>query len=269
MTSASSRTCRPGSTRAASTENSIRSSTTGRVSSAPWRSRSARPSSATGAITRTCCPGNRRHRRLARRAISRRCEDRGPHFRNGRHEMNRRLMVLTLMILAAAMARLVPHPPNMTPIGAMALFGGACFLDRRMAYLLPMAAMLLSDLVLGFTHYGLWRLLAIQPVVYACILATTAIGQFIAGSSVGVAGGRGGAGGVAPVLRGHEFRRLGRRAWIPDDGRGPRGVLSSGYPVLPQHPRRRRRLHRDPVRRAGHPGESPGVDAPEARSVPA
>jgi hypothetical protein len=94
--------------------------------------------------------------------------------------MNIRLIVLTLMMLAAAMARLVPHPPNMTPIGAMALFGGACFLDRRMAYLLPIAAMLLSDLVLGMTHYGLWRLLAIQPIVYACILASTAIGRLIA-----------------------------------------------------------------------------------------
>jgi hypothetical protein len=89
-------------------------------------------------------------------------------------------MVLTLMILAAAMARLAPHPPNLTPIGAMALFGGACFLNRKAAYLLPIGAMLLSDLVLGFTHYGLWRLVAIQPVVYACILASTAIGRLIA-----------------------------------------------------------------------------------------
>jgi hypothetical protein len=94
--------------------------------------------------------------------------------------MNGRLIVLTVMVLAAAMARLVPHPPNLTPIGAMALFGGACFVDRKAAYLLPMAAMLLSDLVLGFMHYGLWRLVAIQPVVYGCILASTAIGHLIA-----------------------------------------------------------------------------------------
>ncbi len=62
----------------------------------------------------------------------------------------------------------------------MALFGGACFVSRRMAYLLPIAAMLLSDVVLGSTRYSLWSLLAIQPVVYACILATTALGQCIA-----------------------------------------------------------------------------------------
>ena len=46
----------------------------------------------------------------------------------------------------------------MTPIAAMALFGGACFANRKMAYLLPLAAMLLSDLVLGCTRYGLWSL---------------------------------------------------------------------------------------------------------------
>ncbi len=93
--------------------------------------------------------------------------------------MSKRTIVLMGIVLAAALARLIPHPWNFTPIGAMALFGGACFVNRRTAYLLPMAAMLLSDLVLGITHYGLWKMVAIQPVVYACILATTAIGQLI------------------------------------------------------------------------------------------
>jgi len=93
--------------------------------------------------------------------------------------MNKRSIVLTGIVAAAALARLVPHPPNVTPIAAMALFGGACFADRKMAYLLPLAAMLLSDLVLLYTRYGLWRMLAIQPVVYACFLVTTVLGQLI------------------------------------------------------------------------------------------
>ncbi|HXF93358.1 MAG TPA: DUF6580 family putative transport protein [Nitrospiraceae bacterium] len=42
-----------------------------------------------------------------------------------------RFFVLMGMILAAAAFRLIPHPPNFAPIGAMALFGGACFADRR------------------------------------------------------------------------------------------------------------------------------------------
>ncbi len=93
--------------------------------------------------------------------------------------MNKRLIVLVGVTLAAALVRLLPHEPNVTPIAAMALFGGACFRNRKLAYLLPLAAMLLSDLILGLTRYDAVRLLAIQPVVYACFLATTALGQLV------------------------------------------------------------------------------------------
>jgi hypothetical protein len=41
-----------------------------------------------------------------------------------------RLLALVSAIFAAAILRLVPHPPNFTPIGAMALFSGA-YLGRR------------------------------------------------------------------------------------------------------------------------------------------
>lgn len=64
--------------------------------------------------------------------------------------MKPRLAVLIGMVLSAAVFRILPHPPNLTPIGAMALFGGAYFTDRRLAFLAPLAAMFLSDLVLGF-----------------------------------------------------------------------------------------------------------------------
>jgi hypothetical protein len=93
--------------------------------------------------------------------------------------MNKRLIVLAGIVAAAALARLVPHPPNVTPIAAMALFGGACFANRKLAYLLPLAAMLLSDFVLACTRYNPWQMLAIQPVVYACFLGTTARGQLV------------------------------------------------------------------------------------------
>src|ERR1700760_504272 len=62
-----------------------------------------------------------------------------------------RFVVLALMIVAAAALRLVPHLPNMTPIAAIALFGGAAFADKRLAFIVPLAALLLSDLVLGFS----------------------------------------------------------------------------------------------------------------------
>ncbi len=62
-----------------------------------------------------------------------------------------RLLALFAAIVGAAALRLVPHPPNFTPIGAMALFSGA-YLGRRgaIALVAPLGALLLSDLVLGF-----------------------------------------------------------------------------------------------------------------------
>ena len=38
-----------------------------------------------------------------------------------------RLITLTLMILAAAASRLLPHPYNFPPVAAIALFSGAQF----------------------------------------------------------------------------------------------------------------------------------------------
>lgn len=65
--------------------------------------------------------------------------------------MNKRLLALSVIVLSAALARMLPHPPNVTPIAAMALFGGAYLCNRKLAFLLPLSAMFLSDL-------GLWAL---------------------------------------------------------------------------------------------------------------
>jgi hypothetical protein len=56
-----------------------------------------------------------------------------------------RAAVLTVLILLAAMSRLLPHPPNFAPIAAIALFGSAHFDRKWKAFLVPLAAMLLSD----------------------------------------------------------------------------------------------------------------------------
>lgn len=63
--------------------------------------------------------------------------------------MNTRLITLSLIIFAIAMFRLLPHPPNVSPVAAIALFGGAYFTDKRVAFLLPFLALLLSDFLLG------------------------------------------------------------------------------------------------------------------------
>jgi hypothetical protein len=59
------------------------------------------------------------------------------------------------MIFTAAFVRLLPHPPNFAPIAAMALFGGAYFNKKWAAFLVPLTAMFVTDLILGF-HETMW-----------------------------------------------------------------------------------------------------------------
>jgi hypothetical protein len=82
---------------------------------------------------------------------------------------NSRILALLGAILAAAVLRLVPHPPNFTPIGAMALFSGAYLGRRAIAFVAPLAAMLLSDAILGF-YSGVW-------VTYLAVAAVVLIGS--------------------------------------------------------------------------------------------
>jgi hypothetical protein len=63
-----------------------------------------------------------------------------------------RLIALLCGIVGAAALRLVPHPPNFSPIDAMALFSGAYLGRRALAFVAPLGALLMSDLVLGFYH---------------------------------------------------------------------------------------------------------------------
>jgi hypothetical protein len=59
-------------------------------------------------------------------------------------------IVVASLILAAAFSRLIPHWPNFTAVAAIALFGGARFTNRIFAFIVPLAALLLTDLILGF-----------------------------------------------------------------------------------------------------------------------
>ena len=52
-------------------------------------------------------------------------------------------------LLLGILARLVPHPPNVTPLVAIALFGGT-YGSKRWAVLLPLLIVAASDLVLGW-----------------------------------------------------------------------------------------------------------------------
>lgn len=65
-------------------------------------------------------------------------------------ELSPKLYVVLIMIFAGVMMRLIPHWPNFTPIAAIALFGGTFLKRKDLAFLVPVAAMLVSDLIIGF-----------------------------------------------------------------------------------------------------------------------
>lgn len=84
--------------------------------------------------------------------------------------------LIILLTLLAALSRLIPHPPNFTPLGAIAIFGAAYFSRKHLAFIIPLAAWWISDLLLnnlvyaelypeiyqGFSWMG-------NPVIYLCL----------------------------------------------------------------------------------------------------
>jgi hypothetical protein len=84
-----------------------------------------------------------------------------------------RFLALSSLVAVAAFSRLIPHAPNFTPVAAIALFGGATFSDKRAAILVPLAALLLSDAVIGF-YSGAY-------VVYAAFALIVCLGFTLCG----------------------------------------------------------------------------------------
>jgi len=84
-----------------------------------------------------------------------------------------KLQIVALLILVFGIfARLLPHPANFAPIAAIALFAGT-YLDRRYALWLPVIAMFVSDLFIGFYSWP------IMVSVYACFMVSGLIGLWI------------------------------------------------------------------------------------------
>lgn len=94
--------------------------------------------------------------------------------------------MIILMIFLAALSRFIPHPPNFTPLGAMALFGAAYFTKKYWAFLIPLIAWWGSDIALnnlvyakqfpefyqGFSWMG-------YPVGYLCLALIVGLGWLL------------------------------------------------------------------------------------------
>jgi hypothetical protein len=92
---------------------------------------------------------------------------------------NQRTLIIFAIIVVAAMSRILPnyfhldYLANFSPIMAIALFGGAKIADRRLAFAIPIGAMLLSDIFIGF-HATMWA-------VYIAFALGVLIGMKISG----------------------------------------------------------------------------------------
>jgi hypothetical protein len=82
-----------------------------------------------------------------------------------------RMAVIVCTVLAAAALRVIPHPMNFAPIGALALFSGAYFSSKRAAVAVPLLSLLAGDIFTGFHQ--------LIPYVYASFLVSVAIGFWI------------------------------------------------------------------------------------------
>lgn len=82
---------------------------------------------------------------------------------------NKTQMVIIAFVVIAVIFRLVPHLPNVTPITAAALFSGVYFTNKKYAFMIPLIAMFLSDIFLGFSSITLF--------VYAAFILVSFIGM--------------------------------------------------------------------------------------------
>ena len=85
--------------------------------------------------------------------------------------MNIKFLLIASIIFLVSFTRILPHPPNFTPVLALAIFGGAYLPNKITALLIPIIIMFLSDLIIGF-HSHLYA-------VYASIILLSFLGNII------------------------------------------------------------------------------------------
>lgn len=98
-------------------------------------------------------------------------------------------IAICLLIIFAIAVRLFPHAPNMTPITAIA-FTGSLYLGRRWGMILPLLALFLSDLFIGFydwkimlSVYGSFALIGLLSFVSAKHRGLVPLGLSVLGAS--------------------------------------------------------------------------------------
>ena len=82
---------------------------------------------------------------------------------------DKKKILAVLVILILVFFRLIPHPPNFTPILAISVFSGIKFKSNLFSYFVPVLAMFLSDAIIGF-HSGIY-------LIYATLIIAAAVSK--------------------------------------------------------------------------------------------
>ncbi|MBU2542627.1 hypothetical protein KJ785_03645 [Patescibacteria group bacterium] len=105
--------------------------------------------------------------------------------------MNKKYIPIILLIAFGLTCRLIPHAPNFAPIGAIAIFG-ALYLPKKYALVLPLVAMFISDIFIGFYSWqimlsvylsfalaGALALLARKNKTFFSVLSVTSVSSVL------------------------------------------------------------------------------------------
>ncbi len=100
--------------------------------------------------------------------------------------MNKQTIILAILLVSfAVLSRFLPHPVNFAPLGALGLYAGTFFVDKRY-WLLPVVALLLSDALLGFYHW-ISMLFVYAGFVFAVIIGRIGPGKKLSAFRFGMA----------------------------------------------------------------------------------
>lgn len=107
------------------------------------------------------------------------------------------ILIAVILVLAAAISRVLLYPYNFSPMVGMALFAGATFADKRLAFALPIFSMLLSDIMFevfkiapGFwgwgqlVGYGIFALITVFAFTLKRVSVLKIIGYSITSSVI-------------------------------------------------------------------------------------
>ena len=97
----------------------------------------------------------------------------------------RRIGEISAIILLLSLSRLAIAIPNLEPIGAAALFGGAMLSAKYLRYLIPLVALFIGDLIIAAIgpEFGAHLFSPTFIAVYLSFVATVFIGQKVIGNT--------------------------------------------------------------------------------------